>query len=356
MKPVPRLLWPSLVAVLLFLPRGAPAAELQEIARSPNQWTGVAVSREGRIFVNFPRWSENVPVSVAEITIYGELVPFPNQKWNQWEPGQSPAEHWVCVQSVYIDDENDLWVLDPANPRFEGVVDGGPKLVRFDIRTGVAVAEIRFDDDAVPANAYLNDVRVDPQNRTAYITDSGDGALLVVDLETGGVRRLLDAHPATHAEDIELTIGGKSWRRPDGTVPQVHADGLALTPDREYLYFQALSGRTLYRIPTAALRDETLTDAALAGQVELVDRTGAADGIMFDAEGYLYLSHIEDDAVRRYTPAGVLEMVVQDPRLRWPDSFARGPDGRMVVTTSQIHLGPNPETPYQMFGIQPVSP
>jgi sugar lactone lactonase YvrE len=356
MKPIPRRVMSWFFALLFCGPALASAAELQEIARSANQWTGVAVSREGRIFVNFPRWSETVPISVAEITIYGQLIPFPNEKWNQWEPGQSPAEHWVCVQSVYIDDENHLWVLDPANPRFAGVIDGGPKLIRFDIRTGAAVEEIRFDDDAVPADAYLNDVRVDTKSRTAYVTDSGAGAILVVNLETGGVRRLLDEHPATHAEDIELTIGGAPWRRPDGTAPQVHADGLALTPDRAHLYFQALSGRTLYRVPTADLRDETLSDAALAGQVELVDRTGAADGIMFDREGHLYLSHIEDDAVRRYTPAGALEMVVQDPRLRWPDSFARGPDGRMVVTTSQIHLGPDPETPYQMFRIRPESP
>jgi sugar lactone lactonase YvrE len=354
MKPVARFV-PVLFALLLAVPALAPAAELDEIASSPRQWTGVAVSQEGRMFVNFPRWSDDVPVSVAELTIYGKLAPFPNQKWNNWTEGKAPGEHWVCVQSVYIDDENYLWVLDPANPRFSGVVAGGPKLMKFDINTGLAVEQILFDAETVPTNGYLNDVRVDTETRTAYLTDSGDGALLVVDLDTGAIRRVLDEHPSAHAENITLTIGGDPWVRPDGTVPQVHADGLALTPDREYLYYQSLSGRTLYRAPTAALRNGALSGEELAAQVELVDRTGAADGILFDADGNLYLSAIEDDAVRRYTPAGLLETVVQSPDLRWPDSFAMGPDGRMVVTTSQIHLGRDPGQPYRIFRIVPES-
>jgi hypothetical protein len=28
--------------------------------------------------------------------------------------------------------------------------------------------------------------------------------------------------------------------------------------------------------------------------------------------------------------------VVQDPRLRWPDTFSQGPDGSLYVTTSRI--------------------
>lgn len=355
MEPVSRRVFPWVFAFLLLVPGSAVAAELEEIAASPRRWTGVAVSREGRIFVNFPRWSDDVPVSVAEITIYGKLVPFPDEAWNGWTPEKAPGEHWVCVQSVFIDDENHLWVLDPANPRFAGVVAGGPKLMRFDIRTGRILQTIRFDSDAVPEDGYLNDVRVDTRSRTAYITDSGNGALLVVDLDAGGVRRVLDDHPATHAENIALTIGGQPWLRPDGTVPQVHADGLDLTPDRRHLYFQALSGRTLYRISTEALRDETLSEAALGDAVETVDRTGAADGILFDADGNLYLSAIEDDAIRRYTPAGELETVVRDSRLRWPDSLAMGPDGRIVATTSQIHLGPEPDEPYRIFRIVPDS-
>jgi hypothetical protein len=33
-------------------------------------------------------------------------------------------------------------------------------------------------------------------------------------------------------------------------------------------------------------------------------------------------------------------VVVQDTRLQWPDTMAWGPDGRLYVTTSQIHRMP----------------
>ena len=36
--------------------------------------TGVTVSHTGRIFVNFPRWGDEVPFTVAEI-VHGKAVP-----------------------------------------------------------------------------------------------------------------------------------------------------------------------------------------------------------------------------------------------------------------------------------------
>lgn len=52
-------------------------ASLGEVARSKRQWTGVAVSDSGRIFVNYPRWSDDVPVSVAELK-NDKPVPYPD--------------------------------------------------------------------------------------------------------------------------------------------------------------------------------------------------------------------------------------------------------------------------------------
>jgi len=331
----------------------APPAALVPVARSEKLWTGVAVTKEGRIFVNYPRWSSSVEVSVAEITRSGEVVPFPPGEWNRWEPAAPPEGRFVCVQSVHVDRDGSLWVLDPASLGAGGVVEGGAKLLKVDLGSNQVVRTIRFAAAVAPPASYLNDVRIDTARGFAYITDSGLGALVVVNLGTGESRRLLDGHPSTKAEEITLQIEGTPWVRPDGSSPRIHADGIALDPKGEHLYYQALTGRTLYRISTALLRDPAAREADLAAGVEVVGSPEPADGIEFGLDGSLYLTSIEQNAIRRLAPGGGIEVVVQDPRLKWPDSLSIAPDGAIYVTTSQIHLGHARTEPYQIFAIRP---
>ncbi len=319
---------------------GDPSQDLQfiEVFSSNDQWTGVAASHDGRLFVCFPRWSPTVETSVAEIRFDGGvargLAPYPDNNWNSWNASASAHDHFVCVQSVTVDAENALWILDPANPMFSGVVQGGAKLLKVDLQTNMIVQTVLFDDLVAPAASYLNDVRVDTEHDVAYITDSGLGALLVVDLLTGVSRRVLHSHSSTKAERVVLIIDGSGWAN------AVHSDGLALKPDRSYLYYQALRGRTLYRIATDRLRDTSLTESQLGAYVELVGETGAADGIAFASDGNLYLTAIEHNEVRRLTPEGEVQTVVADSRLKWPDSFSITPDNTVYVTTSRIGFAP----------------
>lgn len=325
---------------------------LVEVAHSNRQWTGIAVASDSRIFVNYPRWSENVPFSVGELKPDGSVVPYPDTALNTWAPGMDPANRFVCVQSVVVDRDGYLWILDPANPQFKGVVPGGPKLVKVDLATNRIIQTVRFAAPVIEPDSYLNDVRIDTRRQVAYLTDSGAGAIVVVDLATGTSRRLLARHPSTRSEEITLTIGGKPWLRPDGSVPRVHADGIALDPAGDCLYYQSLTGRTLYRIETRWLRDPGLTDQELASKVETLGKTGAADGLEFGTDGRVYISALEENAIKAVTPGGRAEIVVQDPQLAWPDSFAFGPDGSLYVTTSQIHRGPNPPEPYRIYRLE----
>ena len=192
-------------------------------------------------------------------------------------------------------------------------------------------------------------LRIDTATDHAYLTDSGAGGLVVLDLSTGKARRVLDGHPSTLSEGVVLTIEGREWRMPDGTAPDIHSDGIALTPDRAWLYYQALTGRTMYRIPTEALRDGSLSDAQLGARIETVGETGASDGLLRAPGGGVLTSAIEHDAVFRVMPDGTVETVVSDPGLAWPDSFAAGPDGWIYVTTSQIHRGAEPGEPYRIL-------
>jgi sugar lactone lactonase YvrE len=331
---------------------GPGKVRLEVVAESPRQWTGVAVARNGRMFVCFPRWSEDVPVSVAEIRD-GTLRPFPDESWNSWKPGDDPQRKFVCAQSLVVDGRGDLWVLDPASPRFEGIVAGGPKLVRIDLSRNEAVEVMWFPEPIAPAGSYLNDVRVDAARRVAYITDSGLGALLTVDLDGWVARRILDGDRALRSKGIDVLLDGKPWRRPDGSRPDVHVDGIALSPDGQWLYLHALTALNLRRVPTAALLDVTIAPADLSAKIERVIRTGPVDGMEFGPDGSLYLAGIETSSVIRLTPEGVLQTVIADRRLVWPDSLAVGPDGSMYVTTSQIHRGPHPTEPYRIFRFRP---
>src|SRR5207237_10753218 len=129
------------------------------------------VSKSGRVFVNFPDWSDDHTISVAEL-IDGKPNAFPNAELNQ--PGP-PESHFVCVQSVYVDPEDNLWILDPAAPKMKGVVKGCPKLIKVDLKTNRVVETIPFGEDIAPKKSYLNDVRIDTSTDVAFITDSGFG-------------------------------------------------------------------------------------------------------------------------------------------------------------------------------------
>jgi sugar lactone lactonase YvrE len=339
-------------------------AQLQQVAGFEHQVTGVTVSRDGRIFVNFPRWTEDAPISVAEVTREGQIKPYPDDQWNSWRNAKknqmSAEDHFVCVQSVVADAHGNLWVVDAAAPATAAVVQGGPKLVRIDLKTNKVAQVIRFDETIAPQGSYLNDVRFSPDGRHAYLTDAGaKGALVVVDLRNGKARRLLHGHASTQPEkDVVVRIDGKELRRPDGRGVEFAADSIALSPDGRTLYWKALTGRTLYRITTDALENPRLSEKDIEARVQRVAETEPTDGLWIDGQGRLYLSAIEQDAVK-VRDGDRITTLVQDKRLRWPDTFSEGPDGTIYVTSSRIQdmswfkpeNGPRLET--QLWRIEP---
>lgn len=324
-------------AVAMAGPLRATGPGLLQVAGFDQQVTGVAVARDGRMFVNFPRWERDVAISVAEVMKDGRLRPYPDAGWNAWSNLKplSVEDHFVCVQSVTIDPQGFLWVLDPAAPGNEFIKPAAVKLVKIDLATDRVVQVIAFDAVAAPQGSYLNDVRVSPDGKYAYLTDSGQrGALLIVEVATGQARRVLDGDPRTQAEPGLVPMAdGHELRRPDHRIPAFAADGIALDAKGEWLYWQALVGRTLYRVPTSAM---LRPDADVGAAVEKVGTTNVADGLWMDGQGYLFVTDPAANAVRMRAPDGTMTVVAQDVRLRWPDSLAEGADGSIYVTASHI--------------------
>jgi sugar lactone lactonase YvrE len=318
----------------------ATGAPLTQIARFDHQATGVAVVEDGRRFVNFPRWTDDAPISVAEVLPDGSLRPYPDEKWNSWRNARANelpvGDYFVCVQSIVPDGHGNLWVLDPGAPGNEKILEGAPKIVKIDLATNQVTKVIHVAPDVALQGTYLNDIRFSPDGKTGYITDSGTrGAIIVIDLESGKGFRALDGHSSTQVDKtVKVIVDGKPLVRPDGRQPMFSADGIAISNDGKTLYWQALTGKTLYSIDTAMLRDG-VSEAERAAAVKTVATTHVADGLWMSKAGILYITSPTDNAIKRLR-GNVSETVLSDRRLRWPDTFSEGPDGTMYVTASHI--------------------
>ena len=240
-------------------------------------------------------------------------------------------------------------------------VPNGPKLVKIDLKTNQISRVIAFDPSVAKADTYLNDVRFDLQTKTAYITDSGHGGLIVVDLTSGKAHRALDGHPSVKVEPgVQVVVDGKTLLH-YGKPPQFMADSLELSKDGQYVYYKAITANTLYRIKTDVLRDASAPPARVAAAVENFSKVFPTDGLWMDRSGTLYLSDVTHNAVTALSN-GKLHQVVQDMRLQWPDTFSEGPDGFIYISASHINEGPNfnegkstRKTPYAVFKFKPTA-
>ncbi|MBT1699500.1 hypothetical protein KK083_21560 [Fulvivirgaceae bacterium PWU4] len=304
------------------------------------QLTGVAVSKEGRVFTCYPLWPGPHKWGVVEIVGPDACTPYPDEKWNSWKHGDDGKNKWVCVQAVYVDDDNYLWVVDPACPNMEEVYDNSFKLVKFNLANNSIEQVYRFDG-VLSNKSYINDVRVDTQRKVAYLTNSNEGGIVVVDLETGTARELLRNHYSVkHDPAFRLIVDGKEFQK-NGEPVHLQSDGIALTRDGEWLYYEPLTDNKLYRIKTEFLRDEALEEDERKAAVEDLGKFSVTDGMIFDKDGNLYLGDYRSYKMVKITPERRQEDLVEDERLIWPDSYAITGDGYLYISCSQINKQPD---------------
>ena len=333
------------------LPTDEPLGALEPVAYFNGAMpTGVTVSHKGRIFVNFPKWGDDVSFTVAEIR-NGEMVAYPDESINQTNSADQAAA-LVSVQSVVVDPVDRLWILDTGSPLFQPTKYGGPKLVCVDLKTDQVSKKILFPQDVALPTTYLNDIRFDLRRGSegmAFITDSaqkGPNGIIVVDLASEQSWRRLHDHHSVKPEELQTflpIVEGRPFleRQPDGSVKHgasMGSDGIAINADGTRLYYCPLGSRKLYSVDTNALSDQSLKEQEVGATViDEGDRGGASDGLESDSAGNIYSTNYEHNAILRRSPDKRWETLTHDPRLLWPDTLSLATDGYLYVTANQLH-------------------
>lgn len=164
---------------------------------------------------------------------------------------------------------------------------------------------------------------------------------MVVDLDSGASRRVLQAHPKLMPPKHTLVINGSVFgaKREDGSKDPIYLglNPIAIDYQYEWVYFGTGNGSELFRIPAAQLADESNADNALAAQIELYGEKRPSDGITIDKDGTVYAGDVENSAVGTVTKKGFNVLAQDNVLLSWPDGFAID-NSWLYITQNQLHL------------------
>eukprot|EP00698_Gefionella_okellyi_P012429 TRINITY_DN3342_c0_g1_i2.p1 TRINITY_DN3342_c0_g1~~TRINITY_DN3342_c0_g1_i2.p1 ORF type:complete len:441 (+),score=98.83 TRINITY_DN3342_c0_g1_i2:218-1540(+) len=278
------------------------------------------------------------------------LDAFPSWSWNTVG---DPA----ALQSVLgfeIDTQQRMWILDQGKVNGLAAIPNSIKLVIWDLVTNTLVKTHIFPQSVASlAGSFMNDVVVDTTRGVAYMTDSGiplndsypnpvDAALVVYDFNSNSSRRLLSSTVSTSVnESIWITINGAHVYL--NTPLRTGADGIALSCDFNTLWYCPMTSRTLWMIPTAALRDPHMTDDDLQRHVTMIgDKLSASDGLAATSDGHLLITAIERDGILQtpypYAPADLrISTLTSNPTtMIWPDTMGFGNGTKMYFVSNQL--------------------
>ncbi len=305
---------------------------------------GFKVDRDGNYYLSVPRWAPGIPATVNKIEIVdGKPVLTAYPSWEMNEIGNPSA-----LQSVLgweIDELNRAWFLDQGHIEGQPCIEGAQKIVCWDLSKNELVESIPVPDEIADYTAsFLNDLMVDNTNGFIYIADSGiftdplQGGLIVYNMNTKGLRRVLHQHEST--QDVPgywFRIADKPiWKdRPMRTG----ADGIALSADRKTLYWCPLTGRNLYAIDTALLQDFSTPPAEIEKAVQdLGDKGTNTDGMSADNQGLIYYTMLEAMGIGVYDPQErTFKEIISDERMIWVDGMTFDNHGYLIFNSNRLH-------------------
>lgn len=243
-----------------------------------------------------------------------------------------------------------------------------PKLVLWDTRAERLVREIPLRS-VTDTNSFVNDLVFDYARNHVYLSDPAGGpnaALVAVDLASGRARRLLVGHESVVPDGTPVVAEGRTptQRLRDGStrVPMIGVDGIGIDYAREWVYYGALNGKTMWRVRAADLANAALAPADLAARVERFATKPPSDGIALDSAGNIYLGDLNANAIGVIGQDRQYRQLVARQDLSWVDDFEFGPDGWLYVVATQLHRSPelnkgvrDPRPTWLVFRMRPLA-
>ncbi|MHC1478688.1 L-dopachrome tautomerase-related protein [Frateuria aurantia] len=298
-------------------------------------WNAVAVDARGRFIVSSPRWTGYKGPAVAIIDAHGQLSAYPDAAWNRDPASAGAGQVFVSVNAIHEDRRGDLWIVDTGALQLGGTpVPGGAKIVHVDPHSDRVVRVYHLPGAVLHAHSYIDDIRI--HGRRAYLTDAGEGAILVLDLDNGQVRRRFDGMPFVRARAQDrIVVQGKPLLDAHDRPVHVQVDPLELSPDGRVLYFGPLTG-PWSQVETRYLDDDGLDDAELARHVRPWLALPPVGGTAMGPDGSLYYTPLADASVMRRNADGQVSRLVQDRRLRWVDAPFLDGHGHLYLPVPQL--------------------
>ena len=292
------------------------------------------------------------PAVGVDGTIYFSMHPFdqPEYKVMRLEDGKGIpfptaeiSKSFAAVIGIQTDAEGRVWILDM------GSADQSPQLMGWDTRTNQPHRVITLPKEVIAANSFIQDLAIDEKRGKAYLADmSRSGmidtsvpAIIVVDLETGHTRRVLQSHQSFQPEtDRTMLTEGMpaTFTDESGTSHplQLGLNPIAIDAQNEWVYFSTVHPGTLYRIPAAVLANSSKSETELAQAIEIFAEKPTSDGIAADGLGNVYITNLEENAINVADTNGT-RIWIQDERFIWPDGIDVAPDGSIIATINQLN-------------------
>ncbi|MEM7489168.1 MAG: L-dopachrome tautomerase-related protein, partial [Pseudomonadota bacterium] len=315
------------LATVLLLAQPIAAAEMEIVAELDQGPGNVTITPDGRTILSLHQFYEP-DLRVVELLPDGRLVPFPTRDWAGPRNGDIGL---TAVLGLRAGQDGVVWLLDNG---------GGDatlaRLVGWDTADDALHGVIEVPAEASIDGSFHNDLALDGSRPLAYLADIA-GGIGVVNLETGEGWRALDDHPSSAAEDIDFVVRGEVLTDPEGAAVRTALNPITISPDDQWVYYGAMNGTSLYRVPTAALADP---EADAAAQVERYGPKPPSDGITIDAGGNVYVTDGGGNAIGVTRPDGDYEALVVDSRIEWPDGLSAGPDGWIYATVNRLNNAP----------------